>query len=137
MNFLVARADQIIIGAVLGATTLGIYNFAWNLAIMPVTRINPILTRISFPLFAKVQLENERLKRGYMLLVWLLTATNGPILLGGAAVAGTLVRFAFGPQWVPMVPILQILAIVGLSRSIVNPNGSLVLAKGRGTGSGV
>ena len=131
MNFLVARADQIIIGAVLGATTLGIYNFAWNLAIMPVTRINPILTRISFPLFAKVQLENERLKRGYMLLVWLLTATNGPILLGGAAVAGTLVPLAFGPQWVPMVPILQILAIVGLSRSIVNPIGSLVLAKGR------
>ena len=30
-----------------------------------------------------------------------------------------------------MVPILQILAIVGLSRSIVNPIGSLVLAKGR------
>ena len=30
-----------------------------------------------------------------------------------------------------MVPTLQVLAIVGLSRSIVNPVGSLVLAKGR------
>jgi lipopolysaccharide exporter len=131
VNFLVARVDQILIGALLGATTLGIYNFAWNLGIMPVTRINPILTRIAFPLFAKVQLENERLKRGYLLLVWLLTATNGPILVGAAAVADTLVPLAFGPQWVPMVPVLQILAFVGLSRSIVNPIGSLILAKGR------
>src|SRR5712664_863135 len=105
VNFLVARVDQIIIGAILGATTLGNYNFAWNLAIMPVTRINPILTRIAFPLFAKVQLENARLKRGYLMLVWLLTATNGPILVGGAAVADTLVPLAFGPQWVPMVPV--------------------------------
>jgi lipopolysaccharide exporter len=131
VNFLVARADQIIIGAILGVTTLGIYNFAWNLAIMPVTRINPILTRVAFPVFAKVQLENERLKRGYMLLVWLLMTTNGPILAGGAAAAATLVPVVFGPQWVPAVPVLQVLAFVGLSRSIVNPIGSLVFAKGR------
>jgi len=131
VNFLVARVDQIIIGAVLGAGALGIYNFAWNLAVMPVTRINPILTRIAFPVFARVQLDNQRLKRGYLTLVWLLATTNGPILVGGAVVASSLVPVVFGPQWIPMVPTLQVLAMVGLSRSIVNPVGSLVLAKGR------
>jgi O-antigen/teichoic acid export membrane protein len=98
---------------------------------MPVTRINPILTRIAFPVFAKVQLENERLKRGYLLLVWLLAMVNAPILLGGAAAANTLVPIFFGQQWASAVPILQILAVVGLSRAILNPIGSLVLAKGR------
>ena len=131
LNFLAARADQIIIGAVLGSATLGIYNFAWNLAIMPVTRISPILTRIAFPVFAKVQLENERLKRGYLLMVGLLTTTNAPILVGGAAVASTLVPLALGPKWIAVVPVLQVLAFVGLLRSIGNPIGSLLLAKGR------
>lgn len=131
VNYLVARMDQIVIGALLGAGTLGLYNLAWNLAIMPATRINPILTRVAFPVFAKVQSENERLKRGYLTLVWLLAMTNGPILIGGAAVAGALVPVVFGTQWAAMVPILQVLAFVGLSRSIVNPIGSLVLAKGR------
>lgn len=131
VNYLVARADQIVIGATVGAYGLGIYNFAWNLAIMPVTRINPILTRIAFPVFAKVQQENERLKRGYLLLVWLLAMVNAPILLGGAAAAGTLVPLFFGQQWAAAIPILQILAVVGLSRAILNPIGSLVLAKGR------
>ena len=131
LNFLAARVDQIIIGAILGAGTLGIYNFAWNLAIMPVTRISPILTRIAFPVFAKVQLENERLKRGYLLMVGLLTTTNAPILVGGAAVASTLVPLALGPKWISVVPVLQVLAFVGLSRSIGNPIGSLLLSKGR------
>jgi O-antigen/teichoic acid export membrane protein len=114
VNFLVARTDQIIIGAILGAEALGIYNLAWNLAIMPVTRINPILTRIAFPVFARVQQESERLKRGYLMLIWLLATSNAPILAGAAAVASTLVPFAFGPQWVAAVPILQVLAFVGL-----------------------
>jgi O-antigen/teichoic acid export membrane protein len=131
VNYLVARADQIVIGSVVGAYGLGLYNFAWNLAIMPVNRINPILTRIAFPVFAKVQQENERLKRGYLLLVWLLAMVNAPILLGGAAAAGMLVPLFFGPQWASAVPILQILAVVGLSRALLNPIGSLVLAKGR------
>jgi lipopolysaccharide exporter len=131
VNFLVARVDQVIVGTTLGASTLGLYNLAWNLAVMPATKINPILTRVAFPVFAKVQLENERLKRGYLTLVWLLATTNGPILVGGAAVAGSLIPLVFGAQWGPMVPLFQILAFVGLSRSIVNPVGALVLAKGR------
>jgi O-antigen/teichoic acid export membrane protein len=131
VNFLLARVDQIVIGALLGASALGLYNLAWNLAIMPATRINPILTRVAFPVFAKVQQQNERLKRGYLMLVWLLATTNGPILVGGAAVADALVPVIFGAQWTAMVPIFQVLAVVGLSRSIGNPIGSLVLAKGR------
>ena len=131
VNFLVSRVDQVIVGTTLGASTLGLYNLAWNLAVMPATKINPILTRVAFPVFAKVQLDNERLKRGYLTLVWLLATTNGPILVGGAAVAGSLIPLVFGEQWAPMVPLFQVLAFVGLSRSIVNPVGALVLAKGQ------
>lgn len=131
VNFLVSRVDQVIVGTTLGASTLGLYNLAWNLAVMPATKINPILTRVAFPVFAKVQLDNERLKRGYLTLVWLLATTNGPILVGGAVVAGSLIPLVFGAQWAPMVPLFQILAFVGLSRSIVNPVGTLVLAKGQ------
>ena len=70
---------------------------------MPAIKINPILTRVAFPVFAKVQLDNERLKRGYLTLVWLLATTNGPILVGGAAVAGSLIPLVFGEQWAPMM----------------------------------
>jgi hypothetical protein len=35
------------------------------------------------------------------------------------------------PEWEPIVPIMQILALVGAAKAIGNPTGSLVLAKGR------
>ena len=129
--FIGSRVDQLIIGAVLGPTALGFYSLAWNLVIQPVSRINPILTKVAFPLFSKVQQDAARLRRGYMLLLWTLTLVNAPILVGCATIAGLFVPLLLGEKWVPAVPLVQALALVGLFRAMGNPVGSLLLARGR------
>ncbi len=131
INFATTRTDQVLISAMLGPVALGYYSMAWNLIIQPVAKINPILTRVAFPLFARVQNEIDRLQRGYMLLIWLLSTVNAPILIGCAAVAPTLVVILLGPKWQPAIHIIQILAFAGWLRTIGNPIGSLLLAKGR------
>jgi lipopolysaccharide exporter len=131
LNFVASRADQILIGALLGSQTLGYYSFAWNLIVLPVTRINPILTQVAFPLFAKVQDETERLVNGYLMLSRALSTINAPILLGLAATAPTLIPIIYGKQWMQSVFLVQVLAGVGLLRSLLNPMGTLLLAKGR------
>lgn len=99
LNILASRTDQILIGALVGSQALGYYTLAWNLIILPVNRINPILTQVAFPPFAKVQNETERLTSGYMTLLRLLTTVNAPILLGCAATASTLIPVVYGGQW--------------------------------------
>jgi lipopolysaccharide exporter len=131
INFISSRADQLAIGIVLGSAALGYYSLAWNLIIQPAYRINPILTRVAFPLFAKVQHENERLKRGYLGLLLILSTINAPLFLGCAATAPILVPVIYGPQWTTSIPLLQILAGVGFLSSVINPIGYLQLAKGR------
>jgi len=131
LNFLSSRADQLFIGIVLGPASLGYYSLAWNLTIQPVSRINPILTRVAFPLFAQMQDQTDRLQRGYLTLVHVLSAINAPMLLGCAAVAPIFVPLVYGPQWGTSVLLVQILAGVGLLRSIINPIGTLQIAKGR------
>lgn len=131
LNFIASRTDQILIASILGHAALGYYSVAWNLVIQPVSKINPILTRVSFPLFARVQSENERLKRGYTMLLWIVAIVNAPILLGCAATAERLVPLLLGEKWMAAVPLVQILAIAGLLRCIGNPVGSLLLAMGR------
>jgi teichuronic acid exporter len=37
----------------------------------------------------------------------------------------------FGEKWLDAVPILQIMAVVGILRVLMNPNGSIILAKGK------
>jgi len=131
LGFLASRTDQALIGALLGADALGYYSFAWNFIIQPVNRINPILTQVAFPLFAKIQNETERLKRGYMTLLRVLTTANAPLLLGCAATASTLIPLVYGDQWTQSIFLVQVLAGVGLLRSSLNPMGILMLAKGR------
>jgi O-antigen/teichoic acid export membrane protein len=131
INFLSQRVDQLIIGTAIGALSLGYYNLAFSLAIFPVSRINPVLTRVAFPVFAKVQDDNAKLLKGYMLLQRIVALINFPILVGMAVTAPVFVPIILGPQWEPSIPLIQILAFVGLLRATGNPVGALLLAKGR------
>lgn len=131
LNYFASRVDQLIIGKYLGSEQLGYYNIAFNLVIQPVSRINPIINRVAFPLYAQVQNDNERLKRGFLQTTRYLTLINFPLLAGLAAVANPFVSTVYGPQWAPCAPIIQILAFIGILRSRGNPIGSLVIAKGR------
>ncbi|MGA7161821.1 MAG: MOP flippase family protein [Bacteroidota bacterium] len=131
VNYLNSNLDKLLIGSLLGAQSLGYYSIAWNLAIQPVLRINPIVTRVAFPVFAKVQNNIDVLRKGYLNVLKVLSVINFPLLLGMAAIAPVLIPVVFGQKWLPAVGLLQILALVSLLRSIGNPVGSLLLAKGR------
>lgn len=131
LNFINSRIDQVIIGAVLGTQALGYYSMAFNLVIQPISKINPIVTRIAFPLMAKVSNDTEKLKDTYFKVLNIVATINAPILIGFIAIAPILIPFALGDKWVPIIPIVQILSLYTLIRSIGNPGGSLVMAVGR------
>jgi lipopolysaccharide exporter len=131
LNYLSSRADQLIIGLMLGPEALGYYSLAWNIVMQPVAKINPILTRVAFPLFAQVQDQKDRLKRGYLALIRALSAINAPLLFGCAAIAPIFVPLIYGPRWDRSILLVQVLAVVGLVRSIGNPIGTLLLSRGR------
>ena len=127
----ISRIDQFFIGILVNAEALGYYNLAFNLTLQPQTVINPIITKVAFPLFAKIQNDNERLKRNYLLTLNILSTINFPFMIGLAVVAPTLIPLVLGEQWTDAIILVQVLALVGLLRSIANPSGSLLLAKGR------
>ena len=93
--------------------------------------INPVITKVAFPVFSRIQNETERIKRVYLKILQLLSIFNFPMMIGLAVVAPVAVPVIFGEQWLPSIILIQILTIVGLLRSIGNPVGSLLLAKGR------
>jgi lipopolysaccharide exporter len=123
--------DNIMIGRFLGAEALGYYTIAYNLIIIPLTKINPIVNKVAFPVFSKIQGDNEKIKNGYMRVINLLSFVNFPIYFGLFLVSPLLVPIMFGEKWNESIMIIQILCGVGLLRTIANPAGSLVMAKGR------
>lgn len=131
LNALNSRVDQLAVGAFLGPVALGYYNLAFNLAMQPFQRINPILTQVSFPIFAKVKDDNLKLLKGYRKGLRLLVSVNAPLLLGLAVVAPLVVPALLGPGWGPVIPVVQVLSVAVLFRSAASINIGLILAKGK------
>ena len=129
LHALFSRADQLTIGVVLGPIALGYYSIAFNLAMQPFLKINPVLTQVSFPIFSRIKNDNTMLKRGYRKGVRVLTFINAPLLLGMLSIAPLFIPFFLGPGWDNSIIVLQFLCIYVLFRSITNINTGLILAK--------
>ncbi|MGI1828613.1 teichuronic acid biosynthesis protein TuaB [Bacillus safensis] len=126
-----SNIDMILIGRFLGAEALGIYSLAYQIVTIPVLKINPIVTRVAFPVFAKSQRDHSMLREGFLSMTNMLALVSFPLLIGLAAVSDSFIEVVFGEKWLVAVPVLNILCIVGLLRVLMNPNGSILLAKGR------
>jgi teichuronic acid exporter len=131
VNRIGANLDVLLIGRFMGAEALGIYHLAYQIVTIPVLKINPILTRVAFPLFSKNQHDHASIKDGFLHITKLLGLVTFPLLMGLVAVADVFIGTFFGVKWLEAVPVLQIMAMVGLLRVLMNPNGSVLLAKGK------
>lgn len=131
INYFNANFDTILIGKFLGMEALGVYNIAKMLTMKPYQILNPIITKVAFPVFAQVQNETAKLRRAYLKVITVLTSTNAPIYILMMVLAEPLILVVFGPDWHHAVPILQLLGVAYICNSIGNPVGSLQLAKGR------
>lgn len=131
LNFYYTNVDYLIIGRFLGSELLGIYTIAYQIVIEPFSRINPILTRVAFPIFSRRQSDDDALGRGYCELSKMVAFLTFPILALMATTAPLFVPLILGAKWNAAITIIQILIILGAIRSLINPLGSILYAKGR------
>lgn len=131
MNYFNTNIDGMSIGRLVGPTMLGYYQVAYNIIIIPSRRINPILTKVFFPAFSLIQDNQEKLKKNFYKLLNILNFINFPIFFSLFVLAEPFIVVVFGEKWLTSVPILRILCGVGLLRSLGNPVGSLMYAKGQ------
>lgn len=131
VNFLGANLDKLLIGFLVGPHGLGLYSMAYQLAMKPLRMFNPIVTRVTFPLFARVQDDDERLRSGYLEMIRVIALVLFPVYAGLIVLAQPLTLVLLGEDWLPMVPVFQTLGVLGVFYSLGNPIGTLLLAKGR------
>ncbi|MCS2168280.1 colanic acid undecaprenyl disphosphate flippase WzxC [Scandinavium manionii] len=131
INYVNTNLSTLVLARILGASVAGGYNLAYNVAVVPPMKLNPIITRVLFPAFAKIQDDTAKLRVNFYKLLSVVGIINFPVLLGLMVVSNNVVPLVFGEKWVSIVPVLQLLCVVGLLRSIGNPIGSLLMAKAR------
>ncbi|NOY77818.1 MAG: MOP flippase family protein [Calditrichaeota bacterium] len=131
VNYIRMNLATFITGRYLGNTDLGYYSLANTLSSMTVGRISFIIGRVMFPALSKIQDDNERFKNYYLKTIRSISIISFPLLVGLFVLAKPLVLTVYGEKWAQAIIPLQILAVVGLFRSIGTTVGFVLLAKGR------
>lgn len=124
------RLDHLVIGYLMGSAAVGCYNLASNVTLPIGVRLNSIVTNVAFPSFALVQRDLPRLRSGYLKILKLVAFMNVPVYLGLALVAPVAVPLVLGSQWNESVPIIQVLCGVALIRALIQPVGTVMIARG-------
>lgn len=131
LNFAAWNLDKVMIGGLLGAHALGIYNVAYQLMQKPLQFVMPIVSRIALPLFSSMSEESSRLRSGYLLVIQGLGMLLFPIFALIFVLAEPVILLLVGSSWLDAVPVLRWLAILGCFYTIGFPIGSLLLARRR------
>lgn len=131
LGFVQTNADNFFIGNILGVKMLGYYSLAQQLAIYPMTRLNPIILQVAYPILAKMQDDNEGLKRAYLKILDALTYCNLPLLAGLFITAESVVPLIYGPGWEQTTELIRIFVFVGVFFFLSHPLFTLAFTKGK------
>jgi lipopolysaccharide exporter len=130
VNTLNWRFDYLLIGKVLGGTSLGYYTVGSNLARTPTREATSPLTQTIYPTFASIRDDPPRLAAAYQRVQALVSAVALPAGIGVAVIADPLVRLALGEKWAPVIFIIQSLASVYALQTLGSLVQPLGMAKG-------
>ena len=122
--------DLVLGGRMLGTTELGLYSVPRNLLFQVQGTINPIFTRVGFPLIASIQHDKKRVRQVYLKTMNMTATVNAPIYVAIAVFSPEIVILMLGPNWTEAAPLMRVLALWGLLRSFGNPAGSLLFGLG-------
>ncbi len=105
--------DSVMIGRLFGPASLGFYNRAFQLMVLPLNQINAPASRVALPTLSRLQDDPERYARFLAVGQIVLLNIVAGVLAFSVAQAPALVAVALGPRWEPTVHLFQILAIAG------------------------
>lgn len=131
INYISANVDKLLIGKYVGINGTGFYNLAWQFIIFPLAKINPIVNKVAFPVYSKVQDDPAALDRYYTFNVKVLSIVTMPLLAFLAFFPKEVVRIVFGEGWNDTAEILPAFALIGILKAMGNPGGAIILALGR------
>jgi len=131
MSFIFKNIDKPLIGFFFGTHLLGLYSFAWNLAHIPLGKLAPVITQVGFPALARVQKSIDKVRRGYEIILDLLSFILIPVYFGLFITTPLIFELLFGHRWDGAIFFMQVFCIMGAMRAVIYPSNSLSLALGR------
>lgn len=131
INTLYQNLYTLVIGKCFTPAQVGYYNRGNGYASIPVNTVTDMSLKVTYPILAKLQDDDERLLRAYSKLLRIPLYILYPILTAIAVTSVPLIEFMIGEKWLPCAPLLSILCIGGMFTPLTQINLNLLYVKGR------
>jgi O-antigen/teichoic acid export membrane protein len=129
--FLNNRGVDFVIGKLAGSQALGLYSVAYEISNLPTTELVFPISRAVFPGYSKLAGDLPKLRAAFLNVLSLIVLVTIPAGIGIWLVVQPLVLVVLGSKWVGAIPLIQVLAVFGVMRTLHGPTGSVFLAIGK------
>ena len=131
LGFLLIQGDDLLVGKMLGTSSLGLYQMAYRTSNITTTEVSHVINQISFPALAKLQTDKKKVRTTYLRILQFISVVSFPLGVLIIFLASDFVKLFLTANWLLMVIPMQILALWGLIRAISACNGTLFQACGK------
>ncbi len=122
---------MVVIGKCYAPATLGQYTRAQQFGSIFSDNLTSVVQRVSYPVLSSIQDDKERLKAGYKRIIKTSMLTTFVLMLGMAGCAKSMIVVMVGPQWLPAVPLLQIICFNMMLYPLQSLNLNILQVEGR------
>ena len=130
-NYVAQQGDNIMVGKLLGASPLGIYQMAYKISTLPISEVTDVVSKVTFPVYSKISGDISRLKKAFIkstAIVSISTASMGMVFF---LFPEDVIKILLGNNWLSAAPVLQVLSVYGVLRAISGSASSLFLGVGK------
>lgn len=131
VGFISRNADNLVIGAVIGAEALGYYSIAFQMLTIVVLFVTDTVESTAMSTFSRLQHDRAKVGRGFALGVKSCTLALVVASMVTVALAPSIVTRWFGEQWLPSSDLIRVLILGGLVAPVTSLAMTVLKSMGR------
>lgn len=128
INYFSRNLDKLLIGKYMGMNLLGYYEKSYRLMMLPIQNITFVITPVLHPVLSDFQDDLRHLASAYERVLRTLAFIGFPLSIFLFFTAKEITLLIFGNQWLPAVPVFQILALSAGFQIVLSSSGSIFQA---------
>lgn len=125
------QIQGLLIGRFYNASTMGFYSKANTTERLASQSISQVMTQVTYPLYAEVQDDKERLSSMIKRISMALSYITFPLMFILLLCAKPIFVLLYSDRWIDSVPYFQVLCVAGLAYSLQSVNYQSISAIGR------
>jgi len=130
INYFSRNLDKLLIGRFMGMSPLGYYEKSYRLMMLPLQNITHVITPVMHPILSDYKDDVNYLEVAYLKIVRIMAFIGFPLSVFLHFTARELMLIIFGNQWLPSVPVFEILSLTVGIQIVLSTSGSIFQAAG-------